>query len=95
MVTAGYQPASKVETLSLIPKERYRFMDRYFEKIGPYGRQMMRGTAATQVSIDYFSEEDFNSAQTMLANLGDDLSLDYLEWFFEFENISFIVWSKP
>ena len=37
-----------------------------------------------------FSEEDFNSAQTMLANLGDDLSLDYLEWFFEFENISFV-----
>ena len=37
-----------------------------------------------------FSEEDFNSAQTMLANLGDDLSLDYLKWFFEFENISFV-----
>jgi len=59
MITTGYQPASKVEDLELIPKKRYRFMDRYFDKIGPYGRQMMRGTAATQVSIDYYSEEDF------------------------------------
>ena len=47
MITTGYQPASKVEDLELIPKKRYQFMDRYVEKIGPYGRQMMRGTAAT------------------------------------------------
>ena len=59
MITTGYQPASKVEDLELIPKQRYRFMDRYFAKIGPYGRQMMRGTAATQLSIDSYREEDF------------------------------------
>lgn len=59
MVTYGYQPKSKVEDLELLPKARYRFMDAYFAKIGPYGRQMMRGTAATQVSVDYYSEEDF------------------------------------
>jgi len=59
MVTLGYQPKSKVEDLELLPKPRYRFMDAYFAKIGPYGRQMMRGTASTQVSIDYYSEEDF------------------------------------
>ena len=34
-------------------------MDHYFQKIGPYGKQMMRGTASTQVSIDYYSEDDF------------------------------------
>jgi len=59
LITEGYQPKSKVSDLSLLPKARYRFMDRYFAKIGPYGRQMMRGTAATQVSIDYYSEKDF------------------------------------
>ena len=59
LVTLGYQPKSRVEDLELLPKPRYRFMDAYFAKIGPFGRQMMRGTAATQVSIDYYSEEDF------------------------------------
>ena len=74
IVTTGYQPASKVETLSLIPKERYRLMDRYFEKIGPFGRRMMRGTAATQVSIDYFSEEDFKDKYEIAYRLKDVLS---------------------
>lgn len=74
MLTTGYQPASKVEDLELIPKKRYQFMDRYFEKIGPYGRQMMRGTAATQVSIDYYSEEDFMLKYEIVYRLKDVLS---------------------
>ncbi len=74
MVTTGYQPASKVEMLDLIPKDRYRFMDAYFAKIGPYGRQMMRGTAATQVSIDYYSEEDFKEKYKLLYQLKDSFS---------------------
>ena len=74
MITAGYQPASKVEDLELIPKDRYRFMDAYFAKIGPYGRQMMRGTAATQVSIDYYSEEDFKNKYRAAYQLKDILS---------------------
>lgn len=74
MITAGYQPASKAEELELIPKERYRFMDRYFAKIGPYGRQMMRGTAATQVSIDYYSEEDFKEKYEIAYRLKDVLA---------------------
>ena len=55
LVTTGYQPKSRVNDLELLPKTRYRFMDAYFGKIGCFGRQMMRGTAATQVSIDYYS----------------------------------------
>ncbi len=55
---AGYNPYASSADLPLIPKRRYAFMDAYFEKIGPYGRAMMRGSAATQVSIDYHSEED-------------------------------------
>ena len=61
LVTVGYQPKSKVEELDLIPKNRYRFMKDYFDKISPYGQYMMKGTAATQVSIDYYSEEDFSN----------------------------------
>ena len=71
LITTGYQPKSKVEELELLPKARYRFMDRYFAKIGPYGRQMMRGTAATQVSIDYYSEEDFKKKYRVAYRLKD------------------------
>ena len=57
----GTQPVSKVSSIDLIPKERYRLMDRYFEEIGSRGIEMMRGTCSVQVSIDYFSEEDFRN----------------------------------
>lgn len=52
-------PTRRADDLPLIPKERYREMDRYFRTSGSHGRQMMRATASTQASIDYFSEEDF------------------------------------
>lgn len=55
----GFHPTRRAETLPLIPKERYRVMDRYFQKSGGHGIYMMRATASTQVSIDYFSEADF------------------------------------
>ncbi len=74
MLTFGYQPKSRVENLELLPKPRYRFMDAYFAKIGPYGRQMMRGTAATQVSIDYYSEEDFSAKYSIAYALKDVLA---------------------
>ncbi len=61
IITYGYRPKENADTLDLIPKKRYEFMDRYFQKIGPYGRQMMRGSASTQVSIDYYSETDFTT----------------------------------
>lgn len=74
MVTLGYQPKSKVEELDLLPKPRYRFMDAYFTQIGPYGRQMMRGTASTQVSIDYYSENDFTDKYGIAYALKDVLA---------------------
>ena len=55
----GYHPTRRAEALPLIPKKRYEVMDRYLQKRGLHGTQMMRGTASTQVSVDYFSEEDF------------------------------------
>lgn len=57
-LTLGYHPTARVDELTLIPKRRYRFMDLYFKERGPYGRRMMRGSASTQVSIDYRSVED-------------------------------------
>lgn len=57
-LTLGYHPTARVDELTLIPKRRYRFMDLYFKERGPYGRRMMRGSASTQISIDYHSVED-------------------------------------
>ena len=57
--TYGCQPVSRIGDLSLIPKERYELMDRYFREAGTDGAEMMRGTCSTQASVDYFSEEDF------------------------------------
>lgn len=75
IVTQGYQPKTKPEDLPLIPKERYRAMDHYFEEKGPFGRYMMRGTASTQISIDYYSEEDFIQKYAVAYYLSPFISL--------------------
>ena len=59
LLTVGCQPVSQVEDLTLIPKQRYAWMNEYFRTSGTGGAQMMRGTASAQVSIDYESEADF------------------------------------
>ncbi len=55
----GYHPKSKIDDLKLIPKNRYEYMLDYFKNVGEYGKNMMKGSASAQVSIDYYSEEDF------------------------------------
>ncbi|MCL2386602.1 MAG: glutamate-cysteine ligase family protein [Defluviitaleaceae bacterium] len=57
---AGYHPKSKIDELPLIPKQRYQYMNDYFQKTGTMGKNMMKGTAAAQVSIDYEDEADFS-----------------------------------
>ncbi len=57
-VLMGYSPVEPASEIELIPKKRYEIMDRHFAKIGAYGTCMMRGSAATQVSIDYADEAD-------------------------------------
>lgn len=59
LVNKGYLPASRIDELPLLPKKRYEIMDEYFKSSGLMGKNMMKGTAATQVSIDYRDEDDF------------------------------------
>lgn len=59
LVSLGYHPLSKIDDLEMLPKERYDFMYDYLHKQGNMARNMMKGTASTQVSIDYVSEDDF------------------------------------
>jgi len=55
----GYHPVTQIDQLSLLPKKRYGMMYDYFKENGAYCHHMMKGTAATQVSIDYSDETDF------------------------------------
>lgn len=59
LVSIGYHPSTLISELPLLPKKRYQFMFDYFKTHGDKGHYMMKGTAATQVSIDYTSEVDF------------------------------------
>ncbi|ACV21532.1 Glutamate--cysteine ligase GshA [Slackia heliotrinireducens] len=58
MLTYGYDTSMKAVDKELIPKARYDFMNRYLSTISPYGPRMMRGSASTQISIDFTSEAD-------------------------------------
>ena len=57
-LTVGYHPTAAARDLELIPKRRYQFMNMYLGAKDLYGPCMMRGSASTQVSIDYSSVPD-------------------------------------
>ena len=58
LAKAGYHPTARATSLELIPKQRYEYMNRYLGAVSPFGPCMMRGSASTQVSIDYTSVDD-------------------------------------
>lgn len=58
VIAQGYHPTATARSLDLIPKRRYAFMNRYLGAKDIYGPCMMRGSASTQISIDYTSEQD-------------------------------------
>lgn len=55
----GYHVKTKIDEIKILPKERYDLMYNYFSESGSMGHNMMKGTAASQSSIDYKDEEDF------------------------------------
>ena len=75
LVCAGYHPKSKADELPLIPKSRYKYMDTHFKSTGTRGKYMMKGTAATQVSIDYSGEADFSKKYRVASILSPLFSL--------------------
>lgn len=58
LAKTGYHPTARATNLELIPKQRYEYMNRYLGAVSPFGPCMMRGSASTQVSIDYASIGD-------------------------------------
>lgn len=58
ILSPGYHPTRRAVDLKLIPKVRYDYMNEYLGAISMFGICMMRGSAATQVAIDFSSTED-------------------------------------
>jgi glutamate--cysteine ligase len=56
-IASGYNGFSPEESISLqVMKPRYRIMDRHFERIGEFGRKMMRATCSLQINLDFGSQ---------------------------------------
>lgn len=65
LITTGYHPETKIDEIKLLPKDRYDLMFDYFKDKGKNAHNMMKGTAALQVSIDYSSEDDYRKKFTI------------------------------
>ena len=75
IVSSGFHPKSSIEDMPMLPKKRYEYMYEYFNKSGTHGKYMMKGTAATQVSIDYKNEADFIKKYRVANILGPAFAL--------------------
>ena len=53
IVYAGGLPTVDVDSFPRIQKARYALMEAYFQNHGTRGKEMMKGTAAVHVSVDY------------------------------------------
>ncbi len=60
LIAVGYHPETKIDEITLLPKQRYDYMFNYFKTKGSHAHNMMKGTSALQVSLDFSSEEDYN-----------------------------------
>lgn len=69
LVNLGYHPVTKIDEIRILPKGRYAHMFEYFKKRGSMAHNMMKGTAALQLAVDYTSEEDFVTKFQLLNRL--------------------------
>lgn len=59
IASLGYQPKSLIANLPFLPKKRYEYMQKYLQTKGSLAHNMMKGTASTQVTLDYKDEQDY------------------------------------
>ena len=59
IVSAGFDPISKLNEIPNNPKERYKLMTKSMPEGGELSLDMMYRTCGTQINIDYDSENDF------------------------------------
>src|SRR3989338_8091060 len=56
--TAGFHPFARLDQTDWVPKKRYEIMRHYLAEHGEKAYDMMKRTAANQVSVDYSDEAD-------------------------------------
>ena len=59
IVSAGFDPISKIDEIPNNPKQRYKLMTKDMPEGGELSLDMMYRTCGTQLNIDYSSEGDF------------------------------------
>ena len=59
IVSAGFDPISKLNEIPNNPKQRYKIMTKEMPLEGKLSLDMMYRTCGTQINLDYNSEEDF------------------------------------
>ncbi len=59
IVSAGFDPISKLNEIPNNPKKRYKLMTKDMPLGGELSLDMMYRTCGTQLNLDYYSEEDF------------------------------------
>ena len=59
IVSAGFDPISKLNEIPNNPKQRYKLMTKDMPSGGELSLDMMYRTCGTQLNVDYNSEEDF------------------------------------
>jgi glutamate--cysteine ligase len=59
IVSAGFDPISKISEVPNNPKQRYEIMTKDMPDGGELSLDMMYRTCGTQLNVDYHSEEDF------------------------------------
>ena len=69
LMATGYHPVTKIDEIKILPKRRYDFMFNYFKKTGTHAHNMMKGTAALQVSVDYLDEDDYKKKYRIISAL--------------------------
>lgn len=100
LVSLNYHPRTRISELPILPKKRYRMMYDYFMAKGGMSHYMMKGTAATQVSIDYSDEADFikkfrvaNFISPVLSYLFDSTVIFEGE-LYPGENLRVLIWNN-
>ena len=67
-------PLYPLEDIPLVDKHRYHLMFPYMKTVGTHGQWMMKASASTQVSLDYFTKEDLQRKVVFLNRLSPFLN---------------------
>ncbi len=59
IVSAGFDPISKIQNIPNNPKQRYKLMTKDMPSGGEHSLDMMYRTCGTQLNVDFNSEKDF------------------------------------